>query len=859
MMEIETPKIEVTENEDRCYAKIVAEPLEKGFGLTLGNALRRTLLASLPGAAAQGIKFVSGDVKHEFSTVAGIKEDVTEIILNLKTVAFKTATTQPDFKKVLKLAVNGPAVVTAGDIARDSEVEVLNPDAYICTIDKGGVLDMEITVGRGRGYKGAENNKTDEIDYIAIDSIYTPVKKVSYNVDSTRVGQNTDYDKLTLEVWTNGAFSGKEIISLAAQILGEHINLFSLSNVLEDTILKPSQAGQEMIKQAVADNKLTGIVVCSCSPRMHEATFRKTAAAAGLNPYMVEIANIREQCSWVHKEMPIGTEKAIILAKAAVAKVNLNAPLTPGESPVTKRALVIGGGIAGIQTALDIADAGFPVDIVETKPTIGGKMAQLDKTFPTLDCAACILTPKMVDVAQNEKIRIFSYSEVTDVKGFVGNFDVTIKRKARYVKEDVCTGCGACTEKCPQKKVPNEFNLGMDNRRAIYIPFAQAVPKVATIDPNYCTMLKTGKCGVCSKVCTAGAIDYKAKDEFVEEKYGAIVVATGFNPISMEKFDEFAYSQSKDVITSLELERLMNAAGPTGGTLLRPSDHEHPHTIVLVQCVGSRCSACAEKGKEYCSKICCMYTAKHAMLIRDKYPDTDVYVFYIDVRTPGKNFDEFYRRAVEEYGVHYIKGMVGKVTPEGKKLHVQASDLLDNKQLHIDADLVVLAAAIEPDKSARPLATMLTASMDTNDFFTEAHPKLRPVESPTAGVFLSGTCQGPKDIPETVSQAGAAASKVIGLLCKDKLTGNPCIAHSDEMMCNGCSTCEKVCPYGAITYVEKEFRMPDRTTKVRRVASVNEAVCQGCGACTVACMSGAMDLRGFRNKQIMAEVDAICK
>ena len=620
-----------------------------------------------------------------------------------------------------------------------------------------------------------------------------------------------------------------------------------------------SQAGQDLIKNAIAEHKLTGVVVCSCSPRMHEATFRKTVAAAGLNSYMLEIANVREQCSWVHKEMPIGTEKAIILGKAAVAKVNLNAPLTPGESPVTKRALVIGGGIAGIQTALDIADAGFPVDIVETKPTIGGKMAQLDKTFPTLDCAACILTPKMVDVAQNEKIRIFSYSEVTDVKGFVGNFNVTIKRKARYVKEDVCTGCGLCTEKCPQKRVPNEFNLGMDQRHAIYIPFAQAVPKVATIDPQYCMMLKNGKCGVCSKVCSAGAIDYKAKDELIQEKYGAIVVATGFNPISMEKFDEFAYSQSKDVITSLELERLMNAAGPTGGTLLRPSDGEHPHTIVFVQCVGSRCEAHAGKGKEYCSKICCMYTAKHAMLIRDKYPDTDVYVFYIDVRTPGKNFDEFYRRAVEEYGVHYVKGMVGKVSPEGGKLKVQASDLLDGKQLHIDADLVVLAAAIEPDKSARPLATMLTASMDTNDFFTEAHPKLRPVESPTAGVFLSGTCQGPKDIPETVSQAGAAASKVIGLLCKDKLMGNPCVAHSNELMCNGCSTCEKVCPYGAITYQEKEFRMPDRTTRIRRVAVVNEAVCQGCGACTVACMSGAMDLKGFTNKQIMAEVDAICR
>ncbi len=324
-----------------------------------------------------------------------------------------------------------------------------------------------------------------------------------------------------------------------------------------------SQAGQDLIKDAVKEHNLTGIVVCSCSPRMHEATFRKTAAAAGLNPYMVEIANIREQCSWVHKEMPVGTEKAIILGKAAVAKVNLNAPLTPGESPVTKRALVIGGGIAGIQTALDIADAGFPVDIVEKKPTIGGKMAQLDKTFPTLDCAACILTPKMVDVAQNDKIRIFSYSEVEEVKGFVGNFDVKIKKHARFVDETKCTGCGACVEKCPQRKVPNEFNLGMDNRRAIYIPFAQAVPKVATIDPDYCNMLKNGKCGVCAKFCAAGAIDYKQKDEIIEEKYGAIVVATGFNPISMDKFDEFAYNQSKDVITSLEFERLTNAAGPT--------------------------------------------------------------------------------------------------------------------------------------------------------------------------------------------------------------------------------------------------------------------------------------------------------
>jgi len=619
-----------------------------------------------------------------------------------------------------------------------------------------------------------------------------------------------------------------------------------------------SESGQNLIKDAIRDYKLTGVVVCSCSPRMHENTFRKAAAAAGLNPYMVEIANIREQCSWIHKDIKEGTEKAIILGRAAIAKVQLNAPLIAGESPVTKRALVIGGGIAGIQTALDIADAGFEVDIVEKQPTIGGKMTQLDKTFPTLDCAACILTPKMVECAQNDLINIYSYSEVESVSGFVGNFTVKIKKKARFVDEVKCTGCGLCTEKCPQKKVPNEFNLGMDNRRAIYIPFAQAVPKVATIDADYCTMLKTGKCGVCAKVCTAGAINYKQTDEIVERQYGAIVVATGFNPIKVDKYDEYAYSQSKDVITSLEFERLTNAAGPTAGKLLRPSDGKHPHTIVFIQCVGSRCTP--EKGKSYCSKICCMYTAKHAMLTREKYPDTDVYVFYIDVRTPGKNFDEFYRRATEEYGVHYIKGMVGKVAPKADgTLEVQASDLIMNEQLRIDADLVVLAAAIEPDKSARPLATMLTASMDTNDFFTEAHPKLRPVESPTAGIFLSGACQGPKDIPETVSQAGAAAAKVIGLLAKNKLTCNPCVAHSDELLCNGCSQCTNVCPYGAITYIEKEFVMPDRSKKMRRVASVNPAVCQGCGACTVTCPSGAMDLHGFSNRQIMAEVDAICK
>ncbi len=617
-----------------------------------------------------------------------------------------------------------------------------------------------------------------------------------------------------------------------------------------------SEGGQKLITDAIHEYNLTGVVICSCSPRMHEATFRKTAQRAGLNPYMVEIANIREHCSWIHKDKAEATEKAIILARTAVAKVQLNAPLTPGESPVTKRALVIGGGIAGIQTALDIADAGFEVDIVEKTPTIGGRMAQLDKTFPTLDCAACILTPKMVDAAQNEKIDLLTYSEVESVSGFVGNFTVKIRKKARYVDSTKCTGCGACTEKCPSRKGLNEFNMGLNTRGAIYIPFAQAIPNVATIDPTQCLKLKSGKCGLCEKICSAKAIDYTQKDEIIERQYGAIVAATGFKPIDASKYDEYGYSDNPDVVTSLEFERLMNAAGPNKGVLLRPSDKQHPHDIVFIQCVGSRCSD--QRGKSYCSKICCMYTAKHAMLVREKYPDTNVHVFYIDVRTPGKNFDEFYRRAVEQYGVEYIKGMVGKVWKNGDKLMVQGSDLLNGEQLLLETDMVVLATAIEPDPSARSVATMLTASMDTNDFFTEAHAKLRPVESPTAGVFLSGTCQGPKDVPETVAQASAAAAKVIGLLSKDKMITNPCVAQSNELLCNGCSTCERVCPYGAITYVDKEVRGPE-VRGVKRVAQVNPAVCQGCGACTVACPSGAMDLKGFTNREIMAEVDAICK
>lgn len=618
-----------------------------------------------------------------------------------------------------------------------------------------------------------------------------------------------------------------------------------------------SEQGQAIIRQAVQDYQLDRIVVCSCSPRMHEATFRKCAESVGINPYMVEIANIREQCSWVLKDKAEATAKAIKLAKAAIAKVRFNTPLHAGKSSVVKRALVIGGGIAGIQTALDIAEAGYKVDIVEKEPTIGGRMAQLDKTFPTLDCSACILTPKMVDAAQHENITLYTYSEVEKVSGFVGNFDVTIRKKARSVKADMCSGCGLCTEKCPSRKTPSEFDMNLKNRGAIYIPFAQAIPKVPVIDRDACLKFKTGKCGICSMVCPCDAIDYTQQDELITEKYGAIVLATGFELLPLDKFGDLGWGASKDVISSLQLERLTNAAGPTEGHLVCPSSGKEPKSVVIVSCVGSRDTT--ERGKTYCSKICCMYNAKHAMYIREKYPNVDVTVFYIDVRTPGKGFDEFQRRAVEEYGVHYVRGQVGKVVVDGDgKLTVFASDLNSGRHLMLFPDLVVLAAAVKPAPDARKLATMLTASIDNDDFYVEAHPKLRPVESPTAGIFLSGMCQGPKDIPETVSQAGAAAAKVIGLLAKDHLETNPCTAVCQENICSGCKTCAHVCPYGAITYADKQIITLNGTREQRTVAVVNEALCQGCGACTVACPSTAMDLKGFTNKQILAEVDALC-
>lgn len=614
-----------------------------------------------------------------------------------------------------------------------------------------------------------------------------------------------------------------------------------------------SEIGQAMIKDAIKEHNLDRVVIGSCSPRMHENTFRKTVEAAGLNPFYLEIANIREQCSWVHKDKESGTDKAISLIRTAVAKAARNEALFASEMPITRRALVIGGGIAGIQAALDIADAGFEVDLVEREPSIGGRMAQLDKTFPTLDCSACILTPKMVDVAQHEKVNLITYSEVEKVEGYVGNFTVTIRNRARSVDMNKCTGCGDCMAKCPAK-VDSEFEVGLVKRRAIYTPFPQAVPNKPAIDRANCRWFTSGKCKVCQKVCPAGAIDYEMEDQLVTNQYGAIVVSTGFDTHKLDNYGEYAYGKHPDVITSLEFERLLNASGPTGGKILRPSDGKAPKNVAFIQCVGSRDRA---KGNPYCAKICCMYTAKHAILLSEKVPGSKAFVFYIDVRTPGKDYEEFYNRAYEEYGASYIKGNVSKVFPDGDKLIVRSVDALSGALVELVVDMVVLATSVDARHDAKDLAQKLSITTNAHKFFNEAHPKLRPVDTQTAGIFLAGVCQGPKDIPETVAQASAAAVKVAVLLNKKSLMSNPTVAEVDRKLCSGDMSCMAVCPYGAISEKVIEERRGREMVK-RKIAEVNTALCQGCGACTVACRPGAINLKGFTNDQILAEVDAIC-
>ncbi|MFH1096664.1 MAG: CoB--CoM heterodisulfide reductase iron-sulfur subunit A family protein [Candidatus Desantisbacteria bacterium] len=614
-----------------------------------------------------------------------------------------------------------------------------------------------------------------------------------------------------------------------------------------------SDPGQNMIIEAIKQNNLDGVVVGACSPRMHENTFRKTIERAGLNPYLIEIANLREHNSWVHSnDTEAATKKAMKLVEMAVAKARRNEPISKMFVSIEKRALVIGGGIAGIQAALDIAEAGFLVTLVEKEPSIGGRMAQLDKTFPTLDCSACILTPKMVAVAQNKNITLMTYSEVIEVHGVIGNFDINIRKKARLINASKCIGCGICTQKCPSKKALSEFNERLEVRKAIYTPFPQAVPNIPVIDKDVCTYFQTGKCKVCEKVCPAGAIDYSQEDEIVTEKFGAVVIATGFDIYDHSSYGEYGYGEFKDVITSLQFERLINSSGPTGGHVSRPSDGKDPKTIVFISCVGSRDDS---KCRPYCSRVCCMYTAKQAMLLRDHYPQTQSFVFYMDIRAGGKGYEEFVQRAQNEYGVIYLRGRVSRIYEKKDKLLVKGADTLSGRQVEIEADLVVLANGLEPKKDARNLAQLFHISYDQYGFYNELHPKLAPVETAISGVFLAGTCQGPKDIPDTVAQASASAAKVIGLLSKDKMEVEPMISMVNQILCSGCETCYIVCPYKAIEMEDKEVVRGD----LRHVARVIESVCKGCGVCVGSCYSKAIDLKGFTDRQLLEEIKVVSK
>jgi heterodisulfide reductase subunit A len=424
-----------------------------------------------------------------------------------------------------------------------------------------------------------------------------------------------------------------------------------------------------------------------------------------------------------------------------------------------KRAMIIGGGICGMTASIDLGNAGYETVLVDRLPSIGGRMLQLSETFPTLDCAQCTLTPKTVETGQHPNVRLRTYCEVEKVEGAVGHFKVTLRRKAAYVDWDKCTGCGLCQEKCP-KKIPSEFDRGIGLGKAIYTLSPQAVPNKPVINPDVCRYLTEGKCKVCQKVCPAEAIDYEQKDSFLEEKVGAIIVATGFDLFPLSEIGEYGGGRIPDVIEGLAFERLLSASGPTGGEVRRPSDGQIPKDIVFIQCTASRDP---DRYMPYCSRVCCMYTAKHARLYKHKVHDGRSYIFYMDIRSMGKGYEEFVQQGMEEDGICYLRGRVSRLFQDGDKIRVWGVDTLTGKKIEIAADMVVLAAAITPSKGVKELAEKLHVATDEHGFLKEAHWKTHPVESGTEGIYFAGCSQGPKDIADTVAQGSAAASKVQAL------------------------------------------------------------------------------------------------
>jgi heterodisulfide reductase subunit A len=631
-----------------------------------------------------------------------------------------------------------------------------------------------------------------------------------------------------------GTVNTEEVVQFARGLEGV--------TVARDYKFMCSDPGQELIKKDIRELGLNRIVVASCSPTMHEPTFRRATQDAGVNPYLFEMANIREQVSWVTEDKEEATEKAKALVSAAVRRVYYHQPLETREVPVNPATLVVGGGIAGIQAALKIADSEHKVYLVEKDPSIGGHMAQLDKTFPTLDCSACILTPKMTQVGSHPYIELLTYSDVEEVSGYVGNFKVKIRKKARYVDEEKCTGCGLCQTKCPWR-VDSEFEAGLGKRKAIYTPFPQAVPNIPVIDREHCAYFQSGKCRACEKFCEAKAIDFEQEDKIIEVEVGAIIMATGFQVFDPTPIYAYGYKRLDNVVTSLEFERLVNSAGPTEGEIVLKNGKE-PESIAIIHCVGSR----DEKYHEYCSRVCCMHSMKFAHLIKE-HTSATVYEFYIDIRSFGKGYEEFYNRILNE-GTVFIRGRPAEITdvaetPEEEgKLIVQFEDTLVGRQRRLPVDMVILSCALEPQPDAEALGRLFNISRSADGFFLEKHPKLEPVSTMTDGIFLAGCCQGPKDIPDTVAQASAAAAEALAMISRGRVEVEAATAVIDERICSGCRACLEICPYSAIDFDEE-----------KKVCRVNQALCKACGACNAACFSHAISLEHFTNEQIVAEME----
>ncbi len=621
-----------------------------------------------------------------------------------------------------------------------------------------------------------------------------------------------------------------------------------LDNVVYSTEYKYmcSDPGAKLIQASITEHELDGVVIASCSPRMHEHTFRNVAEDGGMNPYNVEITNIREQCSWAHDDPIEATAKAKKLVSAAVAKAALLESLEKSKTPVIPEALVIGAGIAGIQAALDIADDGFKVTLVEKEPTIGGKMAQLDKTFPTLDCSSCILTPKMMEVKNHSNIELMTYSEVTKVDGSVGNYRVNIKKKARYVDLNKCNGCFDCTTACRiSGHVPDTFNLNLGKRSAAYISFPQAIPLKATIDPEYCLMLKFGKCGdgpLCVKACEPDAIDFSQTDEDVEINVGTIVVATGYDLLDPEKLFEYGYTRSRDVITTLELERLISSSGPTEGNVVLPSSGEKPGSVTFILCAGSR----DETECTWCCRIGCMSALKHVYLLREKLgSEVEINICYNDIRSFGKGYEEFYRN-IRGKGVSFFRGRPSEVRVHPNNITIDVFDTTTNKLFEIGTDLVVLVPALVPRADSEEFSRIMGLSRSGDGFLLEAHPKLRPMDTFVNGIFIAGCVQGPKDIADTVAQASGAASRAAAILTKDELENDPLIAWVDPDVCVGCGVCVEVCAYSARVLNE-----------VSGIAEVDDALCTGCGSCIAACPSNASIHKNYTKQQLVRMIDEV--